>query len=133
MKTTAETDSPGYEATDASPRVVVLTAVVLAVGVAVSLLVAAGFYLHRYGPLVGKGDAPRETSFHTGPEQRTSVENEWTQLQAETRTHLEGYGWVDRSKGIVRIPIAQAMERLAKEPSTSAPAASATPKGGRPP
>ena len=133
MKTTAETDSPGYEVTDASPRVIILTAAVLAVGVAVSLLAAAGYYLHHYGPLVENSDPPRETSFRDGPAQRTSVENEWTQLQADTRAHLEGYGWIDRSKGDVRIPVARAMELLAKESSTSASTPPGNPKGGNPP
>jgi hypothetical protein len=31
----------------------------------------------------------------------------------ERRQHLEGYGWVDRGKGVVHIPIQNAMEKVA--------------------
>jgi hypothetical protein len=34
-------------------------------------------------------------------------------LRAEERRLLDGYGWVDRAQGTVRIPIARAMELLA--------------------
>ena len=126
MSNLTDTDSPGYEASDASPRVALLTAAVLALGVALSLLAAAGFYLHRHGHSADGGHAPSQTSFRDGPSQRMSIQTDWTQLQADTRPHLEEYGWVDRSNGVVRVPITRAMELLAKEPS-------ATAKGGAAP
>jgi hypothetical protein len=33
--------------------------------------------------------------------------------RAERKAHLEGYGWVDRGKGVVHIPIDQAMRQIA--------------------
>ncbi len=36
------------------------------------------------------------------------------QLRAEEKSTLESYGWVDRSKGVVRIPVERAMELVAK-------------------
>ncbi|MDB4980979.1 MAG: hypothetical protein JWM82_1731 [Myxococcales bacterium] len=33
--------------------------------------------------------------------------------RAERQAHLNGYGWVDRSKGIVHIPIDQALQQVA--------------------
>lgn len=45
-----------------------------------------------------------------------------TQLRAEFDKKLTTYGWVDREKGIVRIPIDQAMEKLvAQHRQQSAP------------
>jgi hypothetical protein len=117
MKAIVETHSSGYESTDASPRVAVLTAAVLAGGVVLSLLLAAGLYLHAYGPLAADGHAAQQTTFRDGPTQRTSIQTEWNQLQMETRAHLEDYGWVDRSKGVVHIPVARAMDLLVKESS----------------
>jgi hypothetical protein len=38
-------------------------------------------------------------------------------LRAEERRLLDGYGWVDRVQGTVRIPIARAMELLATRPA----------------
>jgi hypothetical protein len=34
---------------------------------------------------------------------------EW---RAERKAYLEGYGWVDRAKGVAHIPIGQAMEQI---------------------
>jgi len=44
---------------------------------------------------------------------------EW---RAERRAYLDGYGWVDRAKGVAHIPIQQAMEQiLAGASPTGAP------------
>jgi hypothetical protein len=37
------------------------------------------------------------------------------ELAARKRAQLDGYGWVDREQGIVRIPVEKAMEILAGE------------------
>ncbi len=37
------------------------------------------------------------------------------ELEAEARTKLESYGWVDRENGIVRIPVTRARELWLKE------------------
>jgi hypothetical protein len=42
--------------------------------------------------------------------------------RAERKAYLEGYGWVDRAKGVAHIPIEQAMEQiLAGASPTGAP------------
>ncbi len=41
-------------------------------------------------------------------------------LNEEERARLDGYAWVDRSAGVVRIPIKRAMEILMKEERTGA-------------
>jgi hypothetical protein len=38
-------------------------------------------------------------------------------LRAEEQKTLTTYGWVDQSKGIVRIPLDRAMEKLIEERS----------------
>jgi hypothetical protein len=47
-------------------------------------------------------------------------------LRREEDRKLNGYGWVNREKGIVSVPIEQAMEQVARE-GLSAPA-----PGGQP-
>lgn len=37
------------------------------------------------------------------------------ELNAAQQEALETYGWVDQTKGVVRLPVAQAMELVAKE------------------
>ena len=49
-------------------------------------------------------------------------------LRADRQPRLQAYGWVDREKGIVRMPIDQAMEAVVE----LARARSATSKGGKP-
>jgi hypothetical protein len=61
----------------------------------------------------GKGAAsqPRVSSpFQDGPEARTDVDRSWAECERDTRSHLSGYGWVDRPAGIVRIPIDRAID-----------------------
>ena len=126
MSSPTETHSSGCEASDASPRIALLTAAVLALGVALSLLVAAGFFLRHHRPAVGEDPvAPRTSSFREGPSQRTSIQADWTQLQADTRPKLENYGWIDRTNGVVRIPITRAMELMATESPANAKGGSA--------
>jgi hypothetical protein len=50
------------------------------------------------------------------PEPRLSVKpgDELKALRAEEAKQLEGYDWIDREQGVVRIPIARAMEILAQ-------------------
>lgn len=43
-------------------------------------------------------------------------------LRTEQRHNLSGYQWVDREKGIVTIPIEQAMERVARQYAAPGPA-----------
>jgi len=104
---------PTPERTDASLRVIGLTAAALAFGVAAALGVARVVCLH---PAVGPaapalGAAAR---FQHGPDQRTSIADDWAVLDRTTRERLETYGWVDRRTGVVRIPIERAMDRLAQ-------------------
>jgi hypothetical protein len=56
------------------------------------------------------------------------------QLRTKERDVLHHYGWVDKSQGVVRIPIERAIEVLASQPQRlsldgTAPAAPAAPEG----
>jgi hypothetical protein len=42
-----------------------------------------------------------------------STDHRLPKWRAERKAYLEGYGWVDRSKGIVHIPIDQALQQVA--------------------
>lgn len=73
-------------------------------------------------------DAPlapmAQTASPLPPEPRLQVKpaQDWRQLRAEEEAILQSYGWVDRSAGVVRLPIARAIELLAERglPSRSA-------------
>jgi len=110
-----------HERTDASPRLIGLIAAAVALGLGGSLL--AAWCILAAGSRTGARPLGKTGLFAHGPQERTSLEEEWPKIAEENREHLATYGWIDRSAGIVRIPIERAMDRLA----AAAPAA-ATPR-----
>jgi hypothetical protein len=49
------------------------------------------------------------------PRLQTNPSEDLAKFRAEEEKRLNGYYWVDKEKGIVHIPIEQAMEELAEE------------------
>jgi hypothetical protein len=49
-----------------------------------------------------------------GPRLQTNPEAELQRLRAEEEKRLNTYGWIDKRKGIVHIPIVEAMKKLAR-------------------
>ena len=95
------------------------------------------FYLRAGAP-----GALRQASEHRfpAPALQKSPQNDLKRFELEQRMALSGYGWVDRPKGIARIPIEEAMRIVIArgdhaydppEPSPTAPNA-ADPAGGQP-
>ena len=58
----------------------------------------------------------------TGSKQAAAI-----QIRADQRKELESWGWIDREKGIVRMPIDRAMQLLVKRGLSQWPSASSTP------
>jgi hypothetical protein len=53
------------------------------------------------------------------PRLQSDPAGELRELQAQQRQQLEGYAWIDREHGLVRIPVARAMEILARRGSAA--------------
>ncbi|HEY3755368.1 MAG TPA: hypothetical protein VGL42_04400 [Opitutaceae bacterium] len=98
------------ETKDASIRVIGLTAgcIILLIATGLVLGVAMG------GLKAGVRRGPEPEQFRHGPQAVPDVVAEWPAIDREVREHLDTYGWVDRQTGVVRIPIDQAMKRLAQ-------------------
>ncbi len=47
-----------------------------------------------------------------GPHLQAQPETELARLRAQEQQQLDGWGWVDREAGIVRVPVAVAMESV---------------------
>jgi len=96
------------EAPAVATRTVLFTAIGFLVFVGVSLVV-----LHiYYGDRINRAIFVAPTLF-AKPRLQTNDAGDLARLQAEQRGRLRGYAWVDRKKGIVSIPIAEAMKRVA--------------------
>jgi hypothetical protein len=98
------------------------------------------FYLRSGAP-----DAFRKVIEHRSPEPalQKNPQEDLARFEREQRAALSGYGWVDRSKGLIRIPIEEAMRIIAArgeraydpldQPASPSPVAPAdgSPDGGR--
>jgi len=113
------TESDRHERTDVNVRGVLLAAGALAAaGIVVQLVVGVQFAALR-GTRARKNTpasvaaAPPEAP--PEPRLQTTPAEDLAQLRAREDTILDGYGWEDRTGGVVHIPIARAMDLVAKE------------------
>ena len=122
MSNSATKIRPSHEDSDAHPRFVGLVAGALAALVAAGLLVGWGF------AAVGQAESSTSrisSSFQEGPRARVEVERAWKEYEDDVRAHLSGYKWVDRSAGIVTVPMDRAIDLVCADEArkSAAPAA----------
>src|SRR5262245_34685463 len=104
----------GYELSDLSPRSVAIFAVVLAVAVTIVIFVTYSLVEHFHKVETTSQPAP---AFPEGrepvarPRFWVAPEDELKAMRADEDKMLHSYGWVDKQKGIARIPIEEAMKR----------------------
>ncbi len=78
-----------------------------------ALLVIAAFVLIAAYPN-STADVSRRLRINPpGPRLQTNPEADMRRFRAEEEKRLNGYHWIDREKGVVHIPIEQAMQQLA--------------------
>lgn len=137
---TGHTQPVNHETTDVSLTGVTRIAVASLVVLAVILAVVYGMYrafewnasdtqtlpaLSAYTP---ENRLPQGKAL-LQPDEPTALR----QMRAEEARILQRYGWVDKNQGIVRIPIAKAMELIVEKPelvgTMPAPAVETTPAG----
>ena len=104
----------GYETQDFNIRVVALFALSMIVVLAGSLALMAwlfdifhatpGGYRLWGAPLASNPPQP------PGPRLQSSPTRDFQEMLRTENTRLQSYGWVDRSAGMVRMPIDQAMQ-----------------------
>lgn len=113
---------PAYEPRDAETRVVAATAASLAAIVGMCLAVG-GVIHHGESARPGAGSRPEaDASFRHGAVARTDIDESWDEIDRAAREHLQGYAWVDRREGIVRIPIERAIDLVCGEQRPANPA-----------
>ena len=107
--------SIGHEVADASVRGIVYAAIGLAIGTALSGLIVYGIFQYlANNPLTTAPENPMaETDRQQFPpvpriEDRPAIEVK--DLRSEEDKVLSTYGWTDKKKGVVRVPINRAFE-----------------------
>ena len=127
-KPAIENPGPGHEKRDASIRGLVIFGISLFVSLVVVLIISAALF-RRFAARQSLG--PPASPFAnvralpSQPRLQADPRRDLRRWQEEQRATLESYGWVDRSAGIVRIPIDQAMDLLIQrqpQPSGKNPA-----------
>lgn len=110
-----------FEKTDVTPKAIVRFGVILAL---VTILVSWGlvYLLRFFRAMEVRSDPPPAPLARSDADQDRRPEprlqerpfDDIGRLLAEEERTLASYGWVDKDKGVVRIPIKDAMARIAK-------------------
>lgn len=100
--------SPGAEGPGIALRPVLLTGLFVAVFIAGTL---GGIRYYYRGAVPGPLLTPPRT--YPAPRLQQNPEGDLAAMLTAQRARLNGYAWVDREKGIARMPIGEAMRRLA--------------------
>jgi hypothetical protein len=133
--------SPGYETRDANTGGVYNFLAILAVLLAAIALVCFGlfrFFTVHYQ--IGETTAPflDRRQVPMTPQLQVNPREEWLKYREQQNQSLESYAWVDKTKGIVQVPVETAMQILVKKglpvegqtpaaPAAPAPAAAQAP------
>lgn len=113
-------DNPGHEQKDVDVLSLFMIALLLLLSCTVIFLVVSGlmhyFKVHEPAKTEGQANIPL-TSAGEFPQPRLEVRSgaNLAELRAAEETDLTSYGWIDRGKGTVRIPIEQAMQLLLRQ------------------
>lgn len=110
--------SAGHETRDVRVSGVVWFAVGLAVMLAAIALSLVGLY-HVFKQTHPSPDAASRLALHPqmiapAPRLQTNDAADLEKFRAAEEAQLHSYGWIDRSAGIIHLPIARAMELIAE-------------------
>lgn len=110
---------PGYEIVDLDSGGIGLVATMLVIGLLLASLAAALYYQalsirtqRREGAILAP--VPEERREFPPPRLQLRAPDDLAALRRREEAVLTHYGWIDREKGVVRIPIHRAMALLAR-------------------
>lgn len=122
---TKQSPPRGYETADVSPKGVFIFAGALLVSLGLILAGLAAFFQfmvrvdHRLDARRNQAESGSASRVHlrpnyTGPLLQVNPEEDLRAMTAEDAANLNTYGWIDRPAGVVRVPIARAMDLIAE-------------------
>jgi hypothetical protein len=119
QNTPANSVSTGHELSDVYPKKILWFAMGLALVIAAVVLVSYGLFHYFYQSETRKRPPPSPLSYgvEPPPEPRllTKPGADLAAMRAEEDQILGSYGWIDRERGIVRVPIDRAITLLAQK------------------
>ena len=99
-----------YERSDVKLGAIAIVALIIFTFLVLTPLVLRGGYLNAVS------DVDRKLTINPpAPQLQTDPQEDLRKFRAEEEARLNSYGWVDRSKGIVHIPIEQAMKETVQK------------------
>jgi hypothetical protein len=110
-------EGPKHERSDIDVRAVAI-ALVAVIGIVVLVTFLVKGLLATSGP---SRAGPTETPPAAPIRLSSDPAGEIAAYQEEKRRQLDGYGWVDRDRGIAHVPIARAMQMMAEREQGGAP------------
>ena len=105
----------GHELSDAKPKVIAAFAAGLFLVIFATMAALGWMYTRLYAKTSAMPVPMIQESFKDAPHAQTSIEGDWQAIDAEAHRRLDGYGWTDGTNRSVRIPVARAMELIARE------------------
>ena len=111
----AASQKDGHEVSDASPKVIGMFVVGLFAMIFAAMGALGWMYVHLYAKTNAIPVQPQEDSFKHAPRAKTSIAKDWNAIDAQTHARLDNYGWEDRARGVVHVPLTRALELVAKE------------------
>lgn len=113
-----ESGEKRWERRDVDVISIAMIAGLLVIGVILTVLITGGtlrlLSRHRAETDVPPPAVARDREEFPGPRLQTSSAADWEKYRAAEVHELTSYGWVDREKNIVRIPIERAIELLSQ-------------------
>jgi hypothetical protein len=131
-----------FEISDVSIALVVKSLLALAAVICLLLLVLWPFYLllvhvQKSGtgeqPTLHPAMLPPEPRLQGAPGHQEQPEVELQKLRSDAESVLDSFGWIDKTNGIARIPIDEAMRIVAEENAAPSRSTRATAQGATTP
>jgi hypothetical protein len=116
----------GYETTDVNPKTLLAWVGGLACTILLSIVAAWVFfdvlagYAQRADPVISPL-APVDKASPPEPKLIVDEPHDLASVSKQEEEVLDGYGWVDKAGGVIRIPVARALDLVAKEGLPSRP------------
>jgi hypothetical protein len=111
--------TPGYETRDTNTGAILNFLVILAVVLVLSGLVSWGMFKYFSAHAVDQPatDSPFADTrqLPLGPQLQVNPREDWLKFRQGQEDSLQTYSWENRSAGIARVPIEEAMELLVKK------------------